>query len=1149
MDTAYELDDRYRLDRDRAYLSGVQALVRLPLVQHERDRAAGLHTGGFISGYRGSPLGTVDLALWQAADRLKAADIHFEPGLNEDLAATAVWGSQQAGLLAGATHDGVFGLWYGKGPGVDRSCDALKHGNFAGSAPLGGVLAVAGDDHGAKSSSLAHQSEHAFIHCGIPVLYPSDVQDVLDLGLHGWALSRYAGCWTGMKAVTDVVETSQSVDVTLDRVRVLVPDDALPDRHIAYAMPPLPVENRALTTRLRAAQRYVEVNHLDRVRFGSPRPRVGIVTAGKAYGDVLQALQALGVDDEEADRLRLAVYKVAMTWPLEPVQLRAFAAPLESLLIVEEKRPVLEDQIARILYDLDRRPVLAGKHDEAGHSLLPEVGELDPTLAAEAIGRWLDRPIPARRTIIPLTGPTGPTRAAAFCAGCPHNTSTVVPEGSFAHGGIGCHGMAAFMPDRRTLGYTHMGGEGANWIGHRPFTTTRHIFQNLGDGTYTHSGSLAIRASVAAGVDITYKILVNGAVAMTGGQPLEGHAALDGPEIVRSMCAQLLSEGVREVAVVTDAPATHRDLRGGVRVHHRDELDSVQRRLRDVPGVTALVYDQVCAAEARRLRKRGRLADPARRIVINEEVCEGCGDCSVQSNCIAIEPVETALGRKRQINQDACNKDDSCLRGYCPSFAVVTNATRRRPEAATVDIDDLLEDLPPAPVAPTERPWNLLITGIGGTGVVTVGALVGVAAHLEGLACAVLDVTGLAQKNGPVASHIRVAADARSLGGSRIPRGGADAIVGCDIVVTAAPDMLGKAAPGRTRAIVNRDVAPTAEFATNPDLDLSSAAMEHAITAATGDGAADYVAASALTRGLLGDTVTMNVFLLGMAAQRGLLPVSVEALERAIDLNGTKVELNRRSFRLGRAAGHDLASVERRAEGTDDRGDEPDDPATLDEVVAHRAALVRAWGGKTVERRYRAVVDRAGAAEAAITGTGSPGDLSLAVARTYAKLLAYKDEYEVARLWSDRTFRRALDKEFEPGYRVHLNLAPQRFFPVDATTGRAKKVTFGPWMMHGMRLLARGRVIRGTPLDVFGRTSHRRRERALVKDYEALVDEVLATLDGPRLSQAVELLALPEQIRGYGLVKDASIAEVAAAQSDLLARWRESELASRTPAS
>ena len=1142
IDTEYQLEDRYGFDRERAYLSGVQALVRLPLVQHQRDAAAGLHTAGFISGYRGSPLGTVDLALWREATRLAAAGIHFEPGLNEDLAATAVWGSQQAGLLEGATHDGVFAMWYGKGPGVDRSCDALKHGNFAGSAPLGGVLVVAGDDHGAKSSSLAHQSEHALVHCGIPVLFPSDVQDVLDLGIHGWAMSRYAGCWVGMKAVTDVVETAQSVDVTTGRVRVHLPDDDLPPRHIGYAMPALPVEERALTTRLRAAQRYAEVNSLDRVRFGSPRPRLGIVTAGKAYGDVLQALQLLGIDEREALDARVAVYKVAMTWPLEPVRLRRFAEPLESLLVVEEKRPLLEDQVARLLYASPRPPALAGKHDVDGAPLLPEVGELDPSVVADAVARWMGRAAPARRTIIPLS--TGaPTRTPAFCAGCPHNSSTVVPEGSVAHGGIGCHGMAAFMPERKTLAYTHMGGEGANWIGHRPFTTTKHIFQNLGDGTYTHSGSLAIRAAVAAGVDITYKILVNGAVAMTGGQPLEGHAALDGPEIVAGICRQLLAEGVSEVVVVTDAPDRHRRrLPSEVALHHRDDLDAVQRRLRDVSGVTAIVYDQVCAAEARRLRKRGRLPDRGRRVVINQDVCEGCGDCSVQSNCIAIEPVETPLGRKRRIDQDGCNEDESCLRGYCPSFAVLSGATRRTPEARTVDLDDLVAELPAAPVAPTDRPWSLLITGIGGTGVVTVGALIGVAAHLEGRACSVLDVTGLAQKNGPVASHVRVADDARLLGGSRIPAGGADAIVGCDIVVTAAPDMLGKARRGVTRAIVNREVAPTAEFATNPDLDLSSQAMEQAIARATGN-ELEAVAASTLARRLLGDAVTTNVVMLGVAAQRGLVPVSVAALEQAIALNGAKVDLNLRAFRLGRALGHDRRAVEvraglARADGMDGSsseaaaGEEP----TLDEVVEGRAALVQQWGGRRPARRYRALVARVAAAEEATSGATGP--LTLAVARTYAKLIAYKDEYEVARLWTDPAFRRQLDEEFEPGYRIHLNLAPQRFFPADPQTGRIKKVTFGPWLLPAMRILALGRRVRGTPVDLFGRTPHRRRERELVRAYEALVDEVLSGLDAERLELAGQLLSISEQIRGYGLVKDESIERVKAEEAAVLQRWR-----------
>ncbi len=1161
LDLEYALDDRYRLTSGRVFLTGNQALVRLPLMQRERDLAAGLNTAGFISGYRGSPLGTYDMALWQAKDFLEQHHIRFEPGVNEDLAATAVWGSQQANLIEGGRYDGVFGIWYGKGPGVDRSGDAIKHGNFHGSAPHGGVLAFCGDDPGAKSSSLAHQSEQALISFGMPILNPASVQDYLDFGLLGWAMSRYSGCWVGFKCVTDTVESSASVSVDRDRVKIQIPDDfTLPPGglSIRYGTMPTALEEQLFLYKLPAAQAFARANGLDRVVLDAPQRRLGIVTTGKAYGDVRQALEELGVDDARARAMGLCLYKVGMSWPLEPEGARRFADGLEEILVVEEKRGIVEDQLATILYNLTSRPRLLGKRDRDGASLLPEVGELDPGRVVGVLGDWLARNVPdfevpacpgdAIGTAAGVAG--GLTRLPSFCSGCPHNTSTVVPEGSVAMGGIGCHGMAVWLPERRTLAVGQMGGEGAAWIGQAPFTDTPHIFQNLGDGTYFHSGLLAIRAAVTANVNITYKILVNGAVAMTGGQPIEGEpmdGAITTPEIVR----QLDGEGVRHIVVVSDDVGKYPSgaFPRSVEVLHRDELARVQRSIREVKGVTAIVYDQTCAAEARRLRKRGEFPDPDRRILINEAVCEGCGDCSVQSNCISIEPVETELGRKRKINQSSCNKDFSCVKGYCPSFVSITGGSLRKvaarapvaqeEEAVDTGHAALFEGLPDPGPADVSRPFNVYVAGIGGTGVITVGALLGMAAHLEGKGCLLLDVTGLAQKNGPVASHVRIANDPEVLHSTRISKGAADLVLACDIVVTAGAEGLSKMSPERTTAVVNTHVAPTSDFASTPDLDLSSRAMEGAIAGACGDGS-HTVAATKLATALLGDAIASNLFVLGYAYQLGRLPVSLAALERAIELNGRAVEMNKRAVAWGRLAAHDLAAVEKAARPALRDSEAISPIRTLEELAAHRFELLTAYQSSDYAARYRALVDRVAAREQACM----PGSTRLAetVARYYAKLMAYKDEYEVARLYTNGDFQRQLDLEFEGDYKIQLHLAPQLFFPKDPETGRAKKLTAGRWVLTAFRWLARFRFLRGTPFDPFGWVPHRRLERQLIVDYERTLTEILDSLNADNLDLAVQIAALPEGIRGFFDVKEKHLEEVLEKQSELLDAFRKTAL-------
>jgi len=1133
------------------YLTGVQALVRLPLLQRERDLAAGLSTAGFVSGYRGSPLGTYDLALWQARAHLEEHHVRFEPGVNEDLAATAVWGTQQANLHPGPKYDGVFAIWYGKGPGVDRSCDALKHGNYAGTAPRGGVLALCGDDPGAKSSSIAHQSEHALIHCGIPVLNPSSVQEYLDLGLAGFALSRFSGCWVGMKCLTDTVDSAASVEIGPERVRLVEPDFPRgPGFHIGWTNLPLEVEKRLYQQRLPAALAFVRANGLDRVVLDAPQRRLGIVTTGKAYLDVREALATLGIDDALARELGLSVYKIALAWPLEPEHALAFCRGLDDVLVVEEKRVVIEDQLARLLVNQAVHPRLAGKRDAAGAPLVPAEGELAPGLVAELLRRWLETASPGVGARLrppppaPTASPPGQlTRLPAFCSGCPHNTSTVVPEDSVALGGIGCHGMAAWMPERRTLAVTQMGGEGANWIGQAPFTSLPHLFQNMGDGTYFHSGLLAIRAAVAAKVNVTYKLLVNGAVAMTGGQPIEGEplaGEITCPEIAR----QLAAEGVTRIALVSVEPEKFPPgaLPPGVTLHHRDDLVAVQKELRAVPGVSAIVYDQTCAAEARRLRKRGEFPDPDRRIVINEAVCEGCGDCSVQSNCISIEPVETELGRKRRINQSSCNKDYSCVKGYCPSFvSVLGGKVRKAGGEGVAAADAAFASLPEPATAPCDEPYNVLVAGIGGTGVVTVGAILAMAAHLEGKGCSELDVTGLAQKNGPVSSHVRIAREPGAIFASRIGVGGADLVIGCDLVVATNPENLPRSRRGRSFSVMNQDVAPTADFARNSDLDLSSERMEAAVREACGEDGARFVPASQLASVLLGDAIASNLLLLGVAAQLGRLPVGLAALDRAIELNGRQVAMNRRAILWGRLLAHDPEAVDAIARPLVRGGSAPPPATTLDELVARRSELLTRYQDARYAERYRALVARVREREAAAV----PGSeaLARAVAHNLAKLLAYKDEYEVARLYTDGSFSAQFAREFEGEVRLQLHLSPQFLPPFlaprDPETGRVRKWRIPTGLIFPFfRLLRPLRRLRGTPLDPFGWTRHRSWERRLIADYEKTVAELLDGLSPESLPVAVEIASLPEHVRGFDHVKEHQHEEALTKERELLAAFR-----------
>ncbi len=1142
------LDDKYTLDSGRAFLTGTQALVRLPMLQRARDLAAGLNTAGFISGYRGSPLGGIDQGMHGAKRHLEAHHIKFQPGVNEDLAATAIWGTQQVNLFNDAKYDGVFAIWYGKGPGVDRCGDVFKHGNSAGTSKYGGVLVLAGDDHAAKSSTLAHQSEHILKACCIPVLNPASVQEYLDYGLHGFAMSRYASLWVGFKCVTDVVESGASVYIDPHRVQVKIPEDfVLPPGGLGIRWPDaiLEQEVRLLDYKVYAALAYVRANGLDRIVWDSPagsKPaRLGIVTTGKSYGDTMQALGDLGIDESVARDIGLRVYKVAMSWPLEPQGARKFAQGLEEILVVEEKRQLIEYQIKEELYDwrADARPPrVVGKFDDngewsqaegqpAGTWLLPASYELSPAIITKVIAKRLEKLGMAKQLgeryrerlaflefkERALARPHALTlRQPYFCSGCPHNTSTRVPEGSRATAGIGCHFMAVWM-DRNTSTFTHMGGEGAPWIGQAPFTNTKHIFANLGDGTYYHSGLMAIRAACAAKVSMTYKILFNDAVAMTGGQQ---H---DGPLDPAAISRQIAAEGVTPIVIVTDEPEKYPagiNWAPGVTVRHRDELDTVQRELRESTGVSAIIYDQTCASEKRRRRKRGAFPDPAKRAVINEMVCEGCGDCSDKSNCLSVEPLETEFGRKRTINQSTCNKDYSCVKGFCPSFVTVEGGKLKKGKAGAAKTADDFPALPEVPTATIDRPFGVLVTGIGGTGVVTIGQILAMAAHVEGKGVSVLDMSGLAQKGGPVMSHVCIANRPEDLHAARIGTGDAGLVIGCDLVVAAAPDALAKMSTLRTRALINATTAPTAEFVKNPNWQLPGGNLLHDIEEACGEDNVDFVAAGALATSLMGDSIATNMFMLGYACQKGWVPISRQALEKAIELNGVSIEFNLKSFVWGRRAAVDLARVQRIANPAEVVTIGQHFSRNLDELVARRVDFLTAYQDAAYAARYKDFVERVRRAEAEKTGSTK---LTEAVARYYAKLMAYKDEYEVARLHSDRAFMQKIDGMFEGDYKVVFHMAPPILNKPDAVTGEAKKSTFGPWMMSALRLLARFKGLRGTAFDIFGRTEERRIERALIDEYAATVEALLAELTPANHALALEIASIPETIRGYGHVK------------------------------
>ena len=1163
------LDDKYALTHGRAFMSGVQALVRLPMLQRQRDALEGLNTAGFISGYRGSPLGGYDQALWAAKKYLKENHIEFQPGVNEELGATAVWGTQQLDLdPQSKKFDGVFGIWYGKGPGVDRSVDVFKHANMAGTSKYGGVIALAGDDHISKSSTAAHQSDHIFKATGSPVFFPSSVQEMLDMGLHAFALSRFSGVWSGMKTIQEIVESSASVSVDPDRVKIITPEDfVMPPGglHIRWPDAPLEQEARLMDYKWYAALAYIRANKLNYNVISTPSDRFGLIASGKAYNDTRQALIDLGLDDDTCRQLGIRVHKVNVVWPLEASITRDFAMGLQEILVVEEKRQMIEYQLKEELYNWrsDVRPHVLGKFDEAdgdysggewsmpnpsSNWLLRPKADLTPAIIARAIAKRLKklgvpddvvRRMDARlevldareKGLIELKQDSG-DRLPWFCSGCPHNTSTRVPEGSRAVAGIGCHYMVNWMPDRNTSTFTQMGGEGVTWVGQAPFTTDNHIFSNLGDGTYFHSGLLAIRQSIAAGVNITYKVLYNDAVAMTGGQRVgerpEGHSVL---QIMNS----LKSEGVVKLVIVTDEPEKYDGvaLASGVTVHHRDELDRIQREFREIKGTTAIIYDQTCATEKRRRRKRGTMKTPDKTVVINEAVCEGCGDCSTQSNCLSVEPLETEFGRKRKINQSTCNKDYSCVNGFCPSFVTVEGGTLKKAKKEQKGDLSKMPALPDPMLPIAHQAWGIVVAGVGGTGVITIGSLLGMAAHLEGKGVVTQDAAGLAQKGGSTWSHIQIANSPNAIYTTKVDTAKADLIVGCDPIVAATKTTLAAMQQGRTFVALNTHNTPTAAFVHNPNWQFPEESCEAAVLAAVGPEGVGMFDAEHIATQALGDSIYTNPLILGYAWQKGRIPLTLAALMRAMELNGVQVDNNKAAFEWGRQCAHDLARVQSLFAAT--QVIQLVKKPSLEEIVAKRIGFLTDYQDAAYADTYQTFVAKVQATEAKL---GSGTRLSQAVARYLFKLMAYKDEYEVARLHTSQAFNDKIAGMFEGDYKIVHHLAP----PMTAAKndkGELVKKAYGPWMRKAFGVMAGLKGLRGGALDIFGRTDERKMERALIQEYRQCIDELLQGLTADKMSLAVEIASIPEDIRGYGHVKERHLLGARTKWDQLMQRWRQ----------
>jgi len=1122
------LNDKYDLTKSPVMLNGTQALVRLMLMQKHRDVQAGLNTAGLVTGYRGSPLGAVDMQMKRAEKHLTASDITFQYGLNEDLAVTALWGAQQAEVRGEGKYDGVFGLWYGKGPGVDRSGDAIRHANMAGSSKYGGVLMAMGDDHTGESSTVLHQSEWSLMDCYLPIVSPAGVQEILDYGIYGIGLSRFSGLWTGLKTMKDTIEVTSVVDGNPDRMQLVTPEFDMPADGLNIRLDDdrFRQENRIIDYKRFAAEAYSHANKMDKRMWGKPGAKIGFVAAGKNWLDLVHAMSLLNIDENMAERLGITTYKVGQTWPLDMKGFNDWAEGLDLIVVVEEKRKLIEIQIKEAIFDDRRgRRVYGWYKGGAGgmhrDELFPTKYALDPIMIAEKLGQILIEE--GRETEAIRAGLSAledakradnaeeiAARLPYFCSGCPHNSSTKLPDGSRAYAGIGCHFMVQWM-DRETTGFTHMGGEGVNWVGEAPFSNRKHVFQNLGDGTYNHSGVQAIRAALAEGTNITFKILYNDAVAMTGGQEAEG--GLTAQQIAHELTAM----GVKTIAVVYDEKedVDAKLFPAGMRMHERAELMVVQKEFEQVEGVSAIIYIQTCAAEKRRRRKKGLFPDPDQRVFINSDVCEGCGDCGVQSNCVSIVPKETELGRKRAIDQSSCNKDFSCVKGFCPSFLTIEGAKIRKEPTAALDLPDL-----PTPELPSiNGTHNVVITGVGGTGVVTIGAVLAQAAQIDGKGAGMMEMAGLAQKGGAVHIHCRIGNTPEDISAIRVATGECDALIGGDLVVSAGAKTIGLMKTGKTGAVVNSHEIITGDFTRDTEFQIPSDRLQVALEARLRE-RLDLFDASELARASMGDSIFSNMMVFGAAWQRGLLPISLEAIQEAITLNGAAVERNLRAFDIGRWAVLYPQEAARLAEPN-----VVELPKTLDEKITFRKAHLTDYQGPRLAKRYAKMLD--GISDKA---------LKEAVAKGYHKLLSYKDEYEVARLLLSS--RQKAEAEFEGDLKISYNLAPPMLTGTDPN-GRPKKRKFGPGMERWLRLLAKFKGLRGTPLDLFGYTAERKMERALIKQYESDMKEWLPKASPEIMEPLIALAELPLEIRGFGPVKQANEAKAAKRREEILSVLRQ----------
>ena len=1140
-----KLDDKYTLQNGRIYLTGSQALVRLTLLQAERDISSGLNTGCLVSGYRGSPMHNVDREFWSAGKLIREKNIHFQPAVNEDLAATALWGSQQAQLHGGSAYDGVYAMWYGKGPGLDRSVDAIRHANLAGTSRYGGVLAAVGDDPAMMSTDTPAVSEPTFADLMMPVLYPGNVQEILDYGQLGWAMSRYCGSWVGFKIVSDSVDTAASVNADYKRLKIIEPVDfKMPAGGLNIRIPDpwREQESRQTTYKLDAACAFARANKINQIIISSERPQLAIVASGKAALDCQQSLLELGINSQLAAKIGISLIKIGMPHPLDPNEIRNFVRNSEKVLVVEDKRRIVESQIKDTLYNLPEkeRPTVIGRNNIDGSILISGVGELNPNEITQAIASQISlfyksEEMSARLSFIESKQKSqkrrnelSVVRTTTFCSGCPHNSSTKLPEGSRAHGGVGCHFMAVNM-DRRTTNHTHMGGEGATWIGQEPFVQTDHIFQNLGDGTYYHSGLLGIRACVAAKSNITFKILFNDAVAMTGGQP---H---DGPLTPALISRQVYAEGVKVITVVSDEPDKYNKseiFAPVVTFEHRKSLDRVQRSHRKTEGVSVIIYDQTCAAEKRRRRKRGTMPDPSQRLFINETVCEGCGDCTEKSSCISILPIKTEFGLKRSIDQSSCNKDFSCSDGFCPSFVSVIGSTLRKTTDEKLKPKALIEVQDPLlPKLKTDSPYKILVTGIGGTGVATIGALLTMAAHIEGLGCAGVDQFGMAQKGGPVTSHIQIAKSSNDIKAVRLTTGSANLLLACDKLVGSSELALATIKKGITRVIVNSHEAITGQFTRDPELDFPSEKIAERLIEESGKDNTEFVDATRIATSLMGDSIATNLFMLGYAYQKGLIPVSANSLERAIEINGIAIEFNKEVFTWGRLAATDKSIVEKYSRPRNNISE------NIDQLINKRTLELSAYQNSQYANSYIKLIDKV----REIESERVPGEHALteAVARCAFKLMAYKDEYEVARLYTHTDFKSRLNEVFDGNYKLQFHLAPPFLNKRDKDTGLLIKRSFGPWILKAMIILRWLKFLRGTKFDIFGYTKERQQERQLIKNYRGYINAILPKLTPYNHKLAVEIATIPDSIRGFGHVKSHNIKNAQQQETKLMKTWNE----------